>query len=65
MFFRECKSCGSTLDPGEGRNGFCDDCLENNARASRMRTEMERILHAADFKQIELEDLLYEKSKAM
>lgn len=65
MFFRECKICGSALDPGEGRNGFCDDCIENNARASRMRTDMERVFYAADFKQIELEDLLYAKNKAV
>lgn len=39
MIFRECKCCGHPMDPGEGRNGMCDECVTGGDRAAAARRE--------------------------
>ena len=48
------------MDPGEGRNGMCDDCVTGETE----RQKMERMTRATEWTQLEVEDFLNE-SKVM
>lgn len=39
MYEKQCKRCGCSMDPGEGRNGVCDDCItgRQNGRSAKNR----------------------------
>lgn len=58
MFLRECCICHHPMDPGEGRNGICEDCITGETRRQERRKEMERMVRSVDFIQIEMEELL-------
>lgn len=64
MIFRECKRCGHPMDPGEGRNGMCDDCVTGETKRQEREEKMERMIRATDWTQLEVEDFLNE-SKVM
>lgn len=32
MVLRKCKKCECPMDPGEGRNGVCEDCISREKR---------------------------------
>lgn len=52
------------MDPGEGRNGMCDDCVTGEAERQEREEKMERMIRATDWTQLEVEDFLNE-SKVM
>nr|DAV63674.1 MAG TPA: Protein of unknown function (DUF2688) [Caudoviricetes sp.] len=64
MIFRECKRCGHPMDPGEGRNGMCDECVTRETERQQREEKMEWMIQATDWTQLEVEDFLNE-SKVM
>ena len=54
----QCRRCGCMMDPGEGRNGVCDDCVTGETERQRRREELDRMIQSTDFKQMEMEDIL-------
>lgn len=30
MILRKCRRCGCAMDPGEGVNGMCEDCVRQS-----------------------------------
>lgn len=64
MIFRECKRCGHPMDPGEGRNGMCDECVTGETERQQREEKMEWMIRATDWTQMEVEDFLNE-SKVM
>lgn len=58
MFLRKCKVCRCSMDPGEGINGICDDCVAGETERQKRREQMERMVRAVDFTQIRMEELL-------
>lgn len=64
MIFRECKRCGHPMDPGEGRNGMCDECVTGETERQQREEKMEWMIQAMDWTQLEVEDFLNE-SKVM
>ena len=58
MFLRKCKFCLCPMDPGEGINGICDDCVAGETERQKRREQMERMVRAVDFTQIRMEELL-------
>lgn len=64
MIFRECKRCGHTMDPGEGRNGMCDECVTGETERQQREEKMEWMIQATEWTQLEVEDFLNE-SKVM
>lgn len=58
MFLRKCKTCRCTMDPGEGINGICEDCVAGETERQKRREQMERMVRAVDFTQIRMEELL-------
>lgn len=58
MFYRKCNGCGCSLDPGEG--SLCDECISEREQEQRRRKEMNRMTRSSTYKQIELEEFIYE-----
>ena len=58
MFLRKFKVCRCTMDPGEGINGICDDCVAGETERQKRREQMERMVRAVDFIQNEMDELL-------
>lgn len=58
MFFRKCKVCGYPMDPGEGQNGVCDECLAVKEREKSREIEVARMIRCTDYKQMEMEEFL-------
>lgn len=58
MFYRKCKVCGDPMDPGEGRNGMCDDCVTGETERQRREEKMDWMIRATDWTQMEMEDIL-------
>ncbi len=54
----QCRRCGCMMDPGEGRNGMCDDCVTGETERQERREELDRMIRSTDFKQMEMEDIL-------
>ena len=52
------------MDPGEGRNGMCDDCVTGETERQRREEKMEWMIQATEWTQLEVEDFLNE-SKVM
>lgn len=46
------------MDPGEGRNGVCDDCITGETERRKREEEMERMVRTKCFKQMEMEEFL-------
>ena len=53
MIFRECKRCGHPMDPGEGQNGMCDDCVTGETERREREEKMEWMIRATDWTQLE------------
>lgn len=60
----QCRCCGCMMDPGEGQNGMCDDCVTGETERQEREEKMERMIRATDWTQLEVEDFLNE-SKVM
>lgn len=58
MFFRKCNICGHPMDPGEGQNGTCDDCLFGREKKRCREEELDRMVRSTDYKQMRLEEFL-------
>lgn len=58
MYEYQCRRCGCMMDPGEGRNGMCDDCVTGETERQERREELDRMIRSTDFKQMEMEDIL-------
>lgn len=54
----QCKSCGCTMDPGEGQNGMCEDCVSGETEQRRRREMLDRMIRSTDYKQMEMEEFL-------
>lgn len=52
-----CRRCGCRCDPGDLRNGVCDDCREADRRAENRNIEMYKMING-EFEQMELEDMI-------
>ena len=52
------------MDPGEGQNGMCDDCVTGETERQEREEKMEWMIRATDWTQLEVEDFLNE-SKVM
>lgn len=35
MYEYQCRRCGCMMDPGEGQNGMCDDCVTGETERQR------------------------------
>lgn len=55
-----CRLCDCICDPGDLRNGVCDDCRAKQEREQERKQQIERLLKA-DYRQIEMEEMLNEK----
>ena len=51
-----CRICDGICDPGDLRDGVCDDCRYEERRKNERNQEIDR-LSFAKFKQIRLEEL--------
>lgn len=58
MFYRKCKFCNNPMDPGEGRNGVCDDCITGETERYEREKQMERMVRATDWTQMEMEEFI-------
>ena len=58
MFFRECKVCKCPMDPGEGQNGICDECISGETERQARKAELNRMVLATDYAQMEMEEFL-------
>ena len=56
-----CRICNGTCDPGDLRDGVCDDCRYEQQREKTMDQELKQLVNA-EFRQIRLEDVLNESS---
>ena len=63
MFLKLCKKCGCSMDAGEGQNGICDECITGETERQRSRAELDRMVRATDFKQMDMEEFLNEHYK--
>ena len=64
MIFRECKRCCHPMDPGEGRNGMCDECVTGETERQQREEKREWMIQATEGTQLEVEDSVNE-SKVM
>lgn len=58
MYEYQCKRCGCSMDPGEGHNGMCDDCITGETERRQREDQMERMVRTKHFKQMEMEEFL-------
>lgn len=56
-----CRICDCICDPGDLRNGMCDDCRYEEQKEKERKQEMIRLANA-NFKQLRLEDILDESN---
>ena len=54
----ECEICGDICDPGELRNGVCDDCREKKEQQKSWTYLLNQMVHAKEYKQMNVEDYL-------
>lgn len=40
MYEKQCKRCGCSMDPGEGRNGVCDDCITGETERQKRENRL-------------------------
>ena len=52
------------MDPGEGQNGMCDECVTGETERQQREEQMARMILAKNWAQMEVEDFLSE-SKVM
>ena len=53
----KCRICNCNCDPGDLKNGICEDCREDMRLEEEKKEELNRIENA-EFKQMRLEDIL-------
>lgn len=53
----KCRICNCNCDPGDLKNGICEDCREDMMLKEEKKEELNRIENA-EFKQMRLEDFL-------
>ena len=58
MIFRTCCVCGDPMDPGEGQNGKCEDCVIGETKRQRNKEELDRMVLAVSWEQMEMEDFI-------
>ena len=46
MYEKQCRRCGCSMDPGEGLNGICDDCITGETERRQREDQMERMVRA-------------------
>ena len=56
-----CRICDCICDPGDLRNGVCDDCRYEEQKEKKRKQEKIRLANA-NFKQLRLEDILDENN---
>lgn len=56
-----CRICDCICDPGDLRNGVCDDCRREEQKEKERKQEKIRLANA-NFKQLRLEDILHENN---
>ena len=56
-----CRICGGVCDPGDLRDGVCDDCRYEEQKEKERKQAMDRLINA-EFRQIRLEELLNESN---
>lgn len=56
-----CRICDCICDPGDLRNGVCDDCRYEEQKEKERKQEKIRLANA-NFKQLRLEDILDENN---
>ena len=62
MYEKQCKRCGSSMDPGEGRNGVWDDCVTGETERQKREKQIERMVRATDWMQMEMEEFISVKN---
>lgn len=58
MYEKKCRRCGCSMDPGEGQNGICDDCITGETKRQQREDQMERMVRATDWTQMEMEEFI-------
>ena len=53
MYEKQCRRCGCSMDPGEGQNGVCDDCITGETKRQQREDQMERMVRATDWTQLD------------
>ena len=46
------------MDPGEGQNNMCEDCVSGETEQRRRREMLDRMIRSTDYKQMEMEEFL-------
>lgn len=46
------------MDPGEGQNGECEDCLAERKRAQNREEQMGQMIRSTNYEQMEMEKFL-------
>lgn len=46
------------MDPEDGQNGICDECISGETERQKRKAELERMLLATDCEQMEMEEFL-------
>lgn len=51
-----CRICHCNCDPSDLINGVCDDCREAEQKETKRKRQVNIMLNATSFKQMEMED---------
>lgn len=57
LAMRSCRICHCLCDPGDLEQGVCDDCRAEMRKKEETKENTERLMKA-EFKQMELEDMI-------
>lgn len=57
MILRKCRQCGCAMDPGEGVNGICEDCVRQSKILKTRAGQLEALVKCTDYKQMSIRDL--------
>lgn len=55
---RECRICFGRCDPGELRDGVCFECTMELKRRKKNKNQMENMVKATEYRQIEMEEYI-------
>jgi hypothetical protein len=56
MFYRKCRICGCSLDPGEGN--ICEECRDEQYMKQQQEKAVKYMVLSTDFRQMEMEEFL-------
>lgn len=56
MFYRKCRICGCSLDPGEG--SMCEECRDEQYMKKQRDKAVRYMVLSTDFRQMEMEEFL-------